>query len=103
MAKPTHQCRKKGASTQAQRKALSVAGILALDVRPTEVVYAGCKHTIKLDQRLIYYPGLREKHHELCESVQKCRANLGQEQQEMGSRFLLVRQPTLGARYPIRA
>ncbi|KAF7369700.1 hypothetical protein MVEN_00301500 [Mycena venus] len=63
--------KKKGARTEAQRKALLEADpwIRPGTVAPHHVGCLGCKHTIKLDGRSRYYPGLWEKHRLRCAGV----------------------------------
>ncbi|KAJ7608104.1 hypothetical protein DFH06DRAFT_1347139 [Mycena polygramma] len=57
---------KKTARTEAQRLALLKADPWTLKVEPHYVVCRSCKHTISLDKRSRYYPGLWEKHRVRC-------------------------------------
>ncbi|KAJ7750492.1 hypothetical protein B0H14DRAFT_3603183 [Mycena olivaceomarginata] len=68
--------KKKGARTMAQRRAVLEADPWTITVAPHHVVCRGCKHTIKLDGRSLYYPGLWEKHRECCEKVKEGRAEV---------------------------
>ncbi|KAJ7775341.1 hypothetical protein B0H16DRAFT_1712923 [Mycena metata] len=61
--------KKKGARTEAQRRALLKGDVWTKKVRPHSVDCRGCKQTIKLDGRSRYYPGLWEKHRERCNGV----------------------------------
>ncbi|KAJ6556250.1 hypothetical protein B0H19DRAFT_1071366 [Mycena capillaripes] len=61
--------KKKGARTEAQRRALLEADPWTVAVAPHHVICRGCTHTIRLDKRSRYYPGLWEKHRERCEGV----------------------------------
>ncbi|KAJ6505786.1 hypothetical protein C8R47DRAFT_1102420 [Mycena vitilis] len=58
--------KKKGARTEAQRRALLLADPWTHEVGPHHVVCGGCSHTISLDKRSRYYPGLWEKHRLRC-------------------------------------
>ncbi|KAJ7611539.1 hypothetical protein DFH06DRAFT_1244408 [Mycena polygramma] len=58
--------KKKGARTEAQRRALLIADPWTLEVEPHHVVCRSCEHTISLDKRSRYYPGLWEKHRLRC-------------------------------------
>jgi hypothetical protein len=69
-------CKKKGARTQAQRRAILNADPWTLSVAPHHVVCRGCKKTIKLDARSLYYPGLWEKHRDRCEGVTNIRVQV---------------------------
>jgi hypothetical protein len=66
--------KKKGARTEAQRRAILNADRWTTTVAPHHVGCRGCKKTIKLDARSRYYPGLWEKHRERCEGVNTGRA-----------------------------
>ncbi|KAJ7804324.1 hypothetical protein B0H14DRAFT_3153987 [Mycena olivaceomarginata] len=48
--------KRKGARTMAQRRAVLEADPWTITVTPHHVVCRGCKHTIKLDGRSLYYP-----------------------------------------------
>ncbi|KAF8172935.1 hypothetical protein K438DRAFT_2055135 [Mycena galopus ATCC 62051] len=72
--------KKKGARTEAQRRAVLVSDFWTAAVAPHQVRCRGCKNIIKLDARSRYYPGLWEKHRERCEGVQK-----GRTESEAGS------------------
>ncbi|KAJ7225111.1 hypothetical protein B0H12DRAFT_1223836 [Mycena haematopus] len=63
--------KKKGARTEAQRRAVLTNDVWTTAVAPHEVRCRGCKSTIKLDGRSRYYPGLWEKHRLRCEGVKK--------------------------------
>ncbi|KAJ7778982.1 hypothetical protein B0H16DRAFT_1683260 [Mycena metata] len=61
--------KKKGARTEAQRRALLEGDVWTRQVNPHSVGCRGCKRTIKLDGRSRYYPGLWEKHRERCNGI----------------------------------
>ncbi|KAJ7658157.1 hypothetical protein DFH06DRAFT_1196226, partial [Mycena polygramma] len=62
----THNRKKKTARTEPQRRALLMADPWTLEVGPHHVVCGSCTHTISLDKRSRYYPGLWEKHRARC-------------------------------------
>ncbi|KAJ6470913.1 hypothetical protein C8R45DRAFT_1165533 [Mycena sanguinolenta] len=63
--------KKKGARTEAQRRAVLTNDPWTLTVGPQSVLCRGCRNTIQLDGRSRYYPGLWEKHRLRCEGVKK--------------------------------
>ncbi|KAJ7838973.1 hypothetical protein B0H13DRAFT_2367086 [Mycena leptocephala] len=73
-APPLHGRKKNGARTVAQRRTVLEADPWTTTVAPHHVVCRGCKRTIRLDGRSLYYPGLWEKHRERCEKVKEGRA-----------------------------
>ncbi|KAF7341524.1 hypothetical protein MVEN_01889900 [Mycena venus] len=64
---------KKTARTETERRLALENDQWALRVTPHEVDCRGCRRTIKLDRRSLYYPGLWEKHRDRCEEVNKLR------------------------------
>ncbi|KAJ7023165.1 hypothetical protein C8F04DRAFT_1135206 [Mycena alexandri] len=61
--------KKKGARTEAQRRAHLEGDAWTTKVAPHYVGCRGCKQIIRLDRRSRYYPGLWEKHRERCNGV----------------------------------
>ncbi|KAJ7662618.1 hypothetical protein DFH06DRAFT_1190485 [Mycena polygramma] len=68
---------KKTSRTEAERRHALESDEWTVSVFPHEVVCRGCRHTIKLDRRSRYYPGLWEKHRDRCEGVGKMKEAMG--------------------------
>ncbi|KAJ7841141.1 hypothetical protein B0H13DRAFT_2365872 [Mycena leptocephala] len=64
---------KKTARSETERRLTLETDKCALRVTPHEVDCRGCRHTIKLDRRSRYYPGLWEKHCNQCKAISKLR------------------------------